>query len=165
MTKRSVVVGLVLALLSGVLAQGALAVPPEGLGRPEPWIGERINVLVGAINEEAEGPTEFPADTPFHVRHGWLIPLGTGGNFYFWLEIDGVDQGKGIKYQQLVSSNGDTEQLVFDVFNYPSGLPEGTYIFTGHWVGPCDSVLGPAECGSPSEPAEHVFSHAVIFTP
>jgi len=90
-------------------------------------VGDRISLF--------EPPTTYPADTAFHLWHGFIFEQGVDrgyGRFEFQLEVDGVSTAADF-----------TEVTVLDpavisrvwVFNFPDGL-SGTHTFTGHWVTP-----------------------------
>jgi hypothetical protein len=80
------------------------------------------------------GPTTFPADTPFHIEHGFVCALGDGtclgeqvsANAGFDLYLDGVLQPSTVDVDQR---DGALSKLYLT--NYPSGLPAGTYTFVG----------------------------------
>jgi len=117
--KRLIAMAAVLILAMGVMAPAAAGPTPTG---------DPINILAGT-------PTTFPEGTAFHVEHGWGLQRGDrpAGKFDFRLEIDGVDQGAGslLRYRDGIFNNRTR------LFNYPDGLDEGTYVFTGKWYAPC----------------------------
>lgn len=135
MGRRGTLMALVTALAVAAVAPTALAAPPEGKGRPGPWGGERINILT--IHGDG-GFAQFPADTAFNVRHGWLrertspyAPPTFAALFDFRLEIDGIDQGPGTDYVERLGSSG---AIYHSVYDFPAGLPAGTYDFLGRWT-------------------------------
>lgn len=86
----------------------------------------------------AAGPTTFPANTPFFVRHGWVFSTLTPytnqtlGAFNrptttFELYVDHVEQKSQPDY-----SSGNGFQLRLHVINFPNGMT-GTHLFQGWW--------------------------------
>ena len=126
-----------LVLLFGAFALLIVTVagPASAAPATEP-VGERVAVLGG-------GTVELEAGEAFHVQHGWgpLSPSEAGpiGHWGFWLEIDGVDQGRGQPVNFAFGPDGGVVRTV--LYNYPEGLPAGEYVFTGHWFGPCHEVV------------------------
>jgi hypothetical protein len=98
-------------------------------------------VLAGA--KEPVGPSlgwdvvEFPENTAFHMRHGWLFgppPVGypTGSHSYA-LELD----GEILMPDFRVMFDHETGSLVkIFYFNFPDGMT-GVHDFTHHYFGPC----------------------------
>jgi hypothetical protein len=140
-----------LALL--LLVAPEAAAPAAAANEP---VGQRINVYLGS-------PTSFPANTPFHIQHGWAFGATEhpeqDGIFAFSLNVDGVPrdadfvlrsaespQAAGYEYPTLSSSW---------VFNFPAGMT-GTHTFTGNWIAPCRiavAQLGYAgQCSTPNRP-------------
>ena len=80
------------------------------------------------------GPTTFPANTPFHIEHGFTCPPGAAdclrdaisANAGFDLYLDGVLQPSTVDVDLI-----DGELARRYLTNYPSGLPAGTYTFVG----------------------------------
>lgn len=115
----------------------------------EKRIGEQI-----IINEANTGMT-FPANTPFHVAHGWDYPTtmgtatlndGAAGLNLFTLKIDGVEQHFSFLEQTVLHKleyGGVLWHyfLTIWVFNFPDGM-EGTHTFTGQWWGICGEWFG-----------------------
>jgi hypothetical protein len=86
----------------------------------------------------APGDTNFPANTPFHVRHGWVSSGFTsqnrtdqaafmGAQTTFELYVDGV-QTHGL--HDYTNTNGDFLKLF--ISNFPNGMT-GTHVFVGWW--------------------------------
>ena len=137
-----------------------LITSPLLAAQPAP-VGERINVLF-------HNPEEYPADTPFHILHGWLFNVvdAQPGHFDFMLEVDGVVQ-KNDWFS--VTMDEPQNQIRLWGFNFPEGMT-GTHTFTGHWIAPCqyavDTLIYPGPC--PHKNAEVVVlteSLTVVFTP
>src|SRR5438105_3530186 len=64
-----------------------LLVAAPASAAPGQLVGQRINVYLGT-------PTTFPANTPFHINHGWglgatMHPVANG-IFGFTLDVDGA---------------------------------------------------------------------------
>jgi hypothetical protein len=80
------------------------------------------------------GPTTFPANTPFHIEHGFTCDPGDANciaeqisaNAGFDLYLDGVLQPSTVDVDLI---DGDLVKRYLT--NYPSGLPAGTYTFVG----------------------------------
>lgn len=80
------------------------------------------------------GPTTFPANSPFHIKHGFTCELGDANciaeqisaNAGFDLYLDGVLQPSTVDVDVI---DGVLGKLYLT--NYPSGLPAGTYTFVG----------------------------------
>jgi hypothetical protein len=112
-----------IALLIMVVALVAI-VPAASAGRGT--VGEQINLL-----PECGSEIHFDADTAFHVIHGWGgIPPG------FWdfrLYIDGTQIRGGQRFVTVESTRPYTRNVRM-AYNFPGGMPEGTYSFTGEWL-------------------------------
>ena len=156
MQRRLFVMLVVAALLITVLAPGT-AVAAE-----EP-VGDQIHLVAGE-------PTTFPADTPFHVIHGFtLFPDESPaiGNWGFRLDIDGVSQGRGSLLNFGPGSEFPMARLW--LYNYENGLPQGVHELTGHFYLPCsyavDFGLFSGSCDQPNKPVEvFTFPLTVTFT-
>lgn len=115
----------IIALVSLLVA--AIAVPTASALRI-PTVGDRINLFAP--------PATFPADTPFHVNHGWVCEpedaiadcLDSGTRFE--LLIDGVDVPAAHDLEYDPHGTTSTEA---DVSNFRFGLPAGTHTFEGRW--------------------------------
>lgn len=91
-----------------------------------PTVGPRISLFFP--------PATFPADTPFHVNHGWGCSdpitdcLNSGTRFE--LLVDGVDvpAAHDLEVDPRTSTAGES-----DVSNFRQGLPAGTHTFEGIW--------------------------------
>jgi hypothetical protein len=124
--------------------------------------GDEFNILLGT-------PLAHQSGEPFHFAHGWLLEPSThspAGLFDFYLELDGV-----IQTEDFIERSGSGGNLLFfKVFNFPDGLPAGTYTFTGYWVGPCRSLVDqgfyPGPCAAPNEQVlAYAFDLTVEFYP
>jgi hypothetical protein len=129
-----------------------LAVAPVS-AESKKTVGEKIDIMMGA-------PTEFAANTPFHIDQGWQAwsPDDTPIGIYdFQLDIDGV-----LQEEDFVARFVDTSEITIThnidwVFNFPDGLPAETYTFTGHWFAPCRIILELGyidECPTPNYKVE-----------
>jgi hypothetical protein len=134
-------------------------------------IGPRINVLLGT-------PTTFPANTPFHIEHGWGVPpegrYDAIGEWSFVLDVDGMRRAADFVIRETFPPFDTGLSVPFLgrtwVFNFADGMI-GTHTFTGHWLAPCqaavDSGLFAGPC--PADPAQVVDtltrSLTVTFTP
>jgi hypothetical protein len=130
-----------------VLALLAIAIPTTA--DSEKTVGDRIHIWYG--------PDEFPAGTPFHIKHGWWItpsynPPAPVGIYGFELEIDGIYQ----RADYIVSKYFlEYEQINRQwVYNFPDGMT-GTHTFTGYSIISCqdavDSEIIPGPCRTPNE--------------
>ena len=78
-------------------------------------------------------PKTYPANTAFHIWHGFIFESGDGGRgrFEFQLEVDGVPATADFVDLEIL----DPGLSKVWVFNFPDGL-SGTHTFTGHWISP-----------------------------
>jgi hypothetical protein len=130
-------------------------------------VGDRINVLLGF-------PASYPANTPFHIRHGWgLLPHVEAGIFSFELDVDGVPREEDfvLRFAVPPGLTGLPNVILVRtwVHNFAAGMT-GTHTFTGHWIAPCDQADDVGEytgpCRTPNEPVEAITrSLTVTFTP
>jgi hypothetical protein len=114
------------AALVVVAAALTLAAPAAANNIPE--AGSRINV--GAP------PTTFPANTPFHVTHGFGCgfdelgcPETTVSGSNFSLYVDGV-----LQPSQVVVFAGDGGITKAWLTNFWDGLPAGRHTLVGVWT-------------------------------
>jgi hypothetical protein len=96
-----------------------------------PTVGDRLNLFAP--------PATFPADTPFHVNHGWICDpasdcLDPGTRFE--LLVDGVDVPAA---HNLVYDPQTPSASSADVSNFRFGLLAGPHVFEGRWY--ADGVL------------------------
>jgi hypothetical protein len=122
-------------LLCGLVAA---ATPAGATGNPTPPTGDRLSLF--------DPPPDYPANTAFFVRHGW-VPITASlqhgiGIYGFTLSVDGQD----VKPTALQNGFAFTDdfgvnlrQLV--LFNFPAGLPAGVHHFVGRWWGPCSDLI------------------------
>ena len=81
-------------------------------------------------------PATFPANTPFHVEHGFSCALGDGGclgsqissHSNFKLYVDSVLQPATVERTRF---DGGLSKLYLT--NFAAGLPAGTHTFVGVW--------------------------------
>ena len=131
----AVAVGL---LAAGCFVAGAGATiigenPPPGT--PGPFIDDGIN---------CECTKTFSANTPFHFRHGFGQPanLSHKGAFGFSLTVNGVPlAATTTQTLTLPSPPGPAFQFLFWYYDFPNGLPAGTYTLHGVWTAPCEAAI------------------------
>ena len=72
-----------IAFLLMLLVTAVMALPAAA--KPKEPVGTQLNILSTAT-------TTFPANTPFHIRHGWAKNPTTEavGHFSFALDLDGT---------------------------------------------------------------------------
>src|SRR3954462_9392523 len=117
-----------IALLTLLVA--AIAVPAASALRI-PTVAPRINLFAP--------PATFPADTPFHINHGWVCDNTAPGTIRdcldagtrFELLVDGVDVPAAHDLEYDPHGTTSTEA---DVSNFRFGLPAGTHTFEGRWT-------------------------------
>jgi FtsP/CotA-like multicopper oxidase with cupredoxin domain len=124
-----------LFILSALIGMLALTVALPASANNVPEVGTDINLMPGLI-----GPTTLPANSPFHVAHGWgcgdqaAVDAASGfcldPETTFYLFINGVKQPAITDLE--VSPGGIVEGRIM-VSNFPAGLPAGTYLFEGQW--------------------------------
>jgi hypothetical protein len=89
-------------------------------------VGDRISLL--------DPPATYPANTAFHIWHGFVFQDDRAyGRFEFRLDVDDVDVAADFFDVQVF------DRALFSkvwVFNFPNGLAAGTHTFTGHWITP-----------------------------
>ena len=81
------------------------------------------------------GSQTFPADTPFHIVHGWRMDPAEEEPelFKFQLEVDGVYREEDFIETKPVENGVDR----LFVFNFPEGKT-GIHVFTGQWQTSCE---------------------------
>jgi hypothetical protein len=119
--------------------------------------GERLSVY-------ESGSQTFPANTPFHVAHGWRhdFPLENVELFDFELEVNGVYQLVDFVESTIDQSSDPHTLTKHSVFNFPEGMT-GTHTFNGHWIAPCYAFFD--DCDDPFEIWESVTEVLVTFAP
>lgn len=149
-----------------ILVLVLVVVLPVSAARPVP-VGDRINVLAGT-------PLDYPADTAFHIKHGWMFGPGdevTGyplGKFDFQLEVDGVMQEDDFLLRENDRSTRPISRTLLWVHNFPDGMT-GTHTFTGTWLAPCRYAVDQGwftdPCARPNAMVEFAtIDHTVTFT-
>lgn len=124
-------------LLVLLLSLFVLAIPAAA--KTDKTVGEQIHLFI-------DTPETFPADTPFHIMHGFpCYPSEDGpiGLWRFQLDVDGVPQT--VDFRQFTKLHDDPDYgdalLKGWGYNFPEGLPEGAHHFLGRWIGPCYLLL------------------------
>lgn len=124
-------------ILGAVLALALMTVVGPTSAATRAPTGDRIDVMAG--------DTEYPAGTPFFVRHGVASDPSLDrsiGRSRFVLEVDGVPQAPA--YQEWSRTDG---LLVHAwVFNFPAGMT-GVHTLTGHWLAACGVASAYLPCG------------------
>ncbi len=151
-----------LLLIIVLLIVALLAIVTPAAADQNAPVGEKISLFGYA--------REFPSETPFNIRHGWIQPSTDDaiGVFDFELSIDGVLQKESFK--MFSATNGDPDLLNrYWVYNFPYGMT-GTHTFTGHWFAPCQyavDFLGYTDsCAAPNEKVEtNTRTLIVTFVP
>jgi hypothetical protein len=156
--KKTIVFLVLIALL-------AAAVPV--LAEGQEVVGERINLMV-------TGNQRYPANQPFHIKHGFGFSpsldksIEALGQFEFKLEVDGqpvqpdfVDR---FAYGNSPDVDPEDEHWIMwgTVYNFPEGMT-GTHIFTAHWIWPCFAVYGEEACPDKMAPIDFSNEVKVIF--
>ena len=110
------------------------------------------------------GTQAFPANTAFHIMHGWRgdFPDPDIDLFGFELEVDSVFGDANFTRYIFDWSSTPPALIKQSVFNFPDGM-DGTHTFNGHWVGPCYAFLN--DCEDPYELWESVTNVVVTFSP
>jgi len=127
---------LVMVLVMLLLATPAFAGPKEP-------VGDRILLACDQGERYCQGTQEFPANTPFHIRHGWLLFPTWGdqpGQFTFVLELDGTTvRPTYVDRWTEVTEWGPVLRRSW-VYNFPDGM-SGVHTFVGSWTWPCGLAL------------------------
>ena len=149
-----------------VAAASAKGTAPTGiaLSSGESWFTEKsINdpymVFIPIVSQQQKvgdrlfiydsGSQTFPADTPFHIVHGWRMDPAEEEPelFKFQLEVDGVYREEDFIETKPVET-GVARRFVF---NFPEGM-KGINVFTGHWLAPCRIIY--ERCTDPNQIVE-----------
>lgn len=102
-------------------------------------VGERLFLPLG------EGVIYWPADSAFHIAHGWYAdipgPTFTVARGDVRLVIDGEDVEEDfVEYIKTTEINEQGEEVTYlykyFVFNFPDGM-EGTHIFVMYYANIC----------------------------
>jgi hypothetical protein len=118
-------------LLVPLLILFVIVTTTSAVALQEEPVGDRLNLFAGAVQT-------FPADTPFHIRHGISSNAGdiARGLYEFKLDLDGVPQEADFVWIQTFPTGDGSNQVRSWVFNFPDGMT-GRHTFTGHLLGPC----------------------------
>jgi hypothetical protein len=118
-------------------------------------VGERLDIF-------ESGSQTFPANTPFHVVHGWQLDADEEWIelFDFQVAVDGVFRELSF-FQSVLDDSQDPPILNKRfVYNFPEGMT-GTHLFTGHWIAPCFVFYD--DCEDPYELYEAISEVDVTF--
>jgi hypothetical protein len=153
---------LVMVLVMLLLATPAFAGPKEP-------VGGQIELYCDEGERYCQGTREFPAQTPFHISHGWLLLPTWGdqpGQFTFELELDGTIVSP--TYVDRWTELTEWGPVLYGdwVYNYPDGM-SGGHTFVGSWIGPCGLALELGlvdECANPMADFEWArVEYAITF--
>jgi tetratricopeptide (TPR) repeat protein len=134
------------------------------MSEQEPVFPSKItNERVYLSRPGGEPTTDFPADTPFHILHGWRFEPGNEPknklinlyNFELYLDDVRVEED----FVRQWTETGDLNYLnIAWVYNFPDGMLPGDHVFTGHWYGPCQQLVDTEQyegsCAYPEEVVE-----------
>jgi hypothetical protein len=134
-------------------------------------VAAKVKVLVGervylGVLGGGSPTTEFSADEPFHILHGWRLAPGTKWiNLYnFELDLDGVRVE-----EDFILRWSETGDLIYLntgwVYNFPDGMPAGEYVFTGHWYGPCQPLVDNGDYAGPCAQPNEVVEALMLVIP
>jgi hypothetical protein len=148
-----------------ILGVAVLVTTAPAAAKVKERTGDRIGLFSGA-------PLDFPANTAFHIAHGWGVagereaPPAPIGKFEFQLDVDGeTRQADFVEREVTGTGQGPSRHLLLWVFNFPDGM-SGAHTLTGHWFTPCNvavEVYGhPGPCDSPAESVEVLTNSRVI---
>ena len=137
-----------------VIILSAVMIIPAGAARPSPAVGTQINILSG-------GDRTIGAGESFNISQGWGIDSNNNlGTYRFTLEISGLSLGHPLHYIDRAGN------MNLYVYNFPDGLPAGTYAYIGRWYAPCENFFDPATCANPHAIVEAYSSSGnLIVTP
>ena len=124
-----------------ILVLVALLCATPALAAPKTPTGDRIFLVCD--EPYCSGTQDYPANTPFHIQHGWTLFPTWGdepGQWRFELEVDGstVSPTYTLRWTE-VTEWGPFIHFSW-VYNFPDGMT-GTHTFTGHWIGTCGLAL------------------------
>lgn len=128
--------------------------------------GDRI--LLTCPGFYCSGTQEYPANTAFHIRHGWIDILPTAGDvpgqWKFQLDVDGVTIRPSYVMRWTEVVDGVPKLNRSWVYNYPEGMT-GSHLFTGHWIMPCGAAQDWGfvdECANPMADFDIILRHITI---
>ena len=138
---------------------------PVSAAREAPVVGTQVSIFNSGIQT-------FQAGVPFYISHGWCWDVGKSQAIGLWdfkVSIDGKPVEDGIRYIQPANQTTGCGQLdygvVIRIYNFPEGMPVGTYIFEGFWYIPCQYGPDPSGCTNPNAPVLGLYSNvAITFT-
>lgn len=126
----------------------ALTLVAPALAQGHTLSGDRLGLFFS-------GSLEFPANTAFHIRHGFVQEQGYPlGRYDFRLKVDGVSLKETYVDRTVVD---DPAGPIFDllwVFNFPAGM-SGVHTFAAEWIIPCQSAFDgglTSQCVNPNAP-------------
>jgi len=117
---------------------GLIAAPANAA--PE-LVGFQLNLLAPGCLTGAD-PASQPADTEFHVAHGFGLDPGTEtavGHWKFDLWVDGVKQHRYVEIAVLPGGNMSRRY----VSSFPDGLSAGVHEIRAVWTDPDGVSVGP----------------------
>lgn len=135
---------------------------PVSAAREPPVVGTKISIFNSGIQT-------FQAGVPFYISHGWCWDVGKSHAIGLWdfkLSIDGIPIENGIRYiqpaNQTTGCGLSDLGVVSRIYNFPEGLPVGTYTFEGFWYISCQYGPDPSGCTDPNEPVLALQSNVII---
>lgn len=127
-----------LAVCVALIALPAVAAPAP--------VGDQVSLFNPCLFGTTIG--DQPADTAFHVLHGWGFALGEQeniGELRFDLSIDG-EEYKGNLVVEVSGDPGEKWMSRRFLYNFPHGLSAGTYTFHAVWSVPAGSLFPGIDC-------------------
>jgi hypothetical protein len=101
--------------------------------------------------------SEWPAEEPFHICHGWIDP--SPGLHSFELYMDDVLLKPSYKIFGQKLGDGTFNKLYY--YNFPDGL-SGVHTFVGNYYAPCSEYF--EDCKNPARPVlVSTISNTVTF--
>lgn len=134
-----------IGLLAALAACVALAASPASAAAPAP-VGDQLSLLAcldsGSIDPQ-------PANTAFHVLHGWGLNPGEIedlGQYRFDLSINGEDYRGKLIVETTKDPDAPSTMSRRYLYNFPDGLSAGTYTFHAVWSVPETSPFDGIDC-------------------
>jgi predicted Ser/Thr protein kinase len=140
---------------------------PTGFEAYREYTGDRIRIY-------GQDPPTYPANQPFHIRHGWSEGHETFEEFpldhehaYVEVEMDGRTLVPDFYDHVAFEDEGDLNWMHSWVFNFPEGL-SGEHEFVVRYFYPCqvavEDELYEGECPDPEVGVEVLTgTHLVVF--